>query len=89
MLPRTISVWQRDSQPTASGKPGAVQTSSGYSFPRGRTAHSLYRSCATKDAKGLRRAFTDQKPLASAGVEFTNGDEPGVKLKATKARGGK
>ena len=24
MLPRTTSIWQRDSQPTASGKPGAV-----------------------------------------------------------------
>jgi transcriptional regulator with XRE-family HTH domain len=27
--------------------------------------------------------------LEAAGVEFTNGDEPGVKLKATKAQGGK
>jgi transcriptional regulator with XRE-family HTH domain len=27
--------------------------------------------------------------LEAAGVEFTNGDEPGVKLKATKARAGK
>jgi hypothetical protein len=26
MLPQTTSVWQRDSQPYASGKPGAVQT---------------------------------------------------------------
>jgi len=26
MLPRTTSIWQRDSQPNASGKPGAVQT---------------------------------------------------------------
>ena len=25
MLPRTSSIWQRDSHPTASGKPGAVQ----------------------------------------------------------------
>ena len=25
MLPRTTSIWQRDSQPNASGKPGAVQ----------------------------------------------------------------
>jgi hypothetical protein len=25
MLPRTISIWQRDSQPNASGRPGAVQ----------------------------------------------------------------
>jgi hypothetical protein len=25
MLPRTTSIWQRDSQPTASGEPGAVQ----------------------------------------------------------------
>ena len=24
MLPRTSSIWQRDSHPTASGKPGAV-----------------------------------------------------------------
>jgi hypothetical protein len=24
MLPRTTSIWQRDSQPNASGKPGAV-----------------------------------------------------------------
>ncbi|MEH3036266.1 MAG: zinc ribbon domain-containing protein [Sphingomonas adhaesiva] len=26
MLPRTSSLWRRDSHPTASGKPGAVQT---------------------------------------------------------------
>ena len=26
MLPQTTSIWQRDSQPNASGKPGAVQT---------------------------------------------------------------
>ena len=26
MLPQTTSIWQRDSQPTASGKPGAVHT---------------------------------------------------------------
>ncbi|RSV39487.1 hypothetical protein CA233_20970 [Sphingomonas sp. ABOLD] len=25
MLPRTTSIWQRDSQPNASGRPGAVQ----------------------------------------------------------------
>ena len=25
MLPRTSSIWQHDSQPNASGKPGAVQ----------------------------------------------------------------
>ncbi|WP_139330557.1 IS66 family transposase, partial [Sphingomonas sp. Sph1(2015)] len=25
MLPRTSSIWRRDSHPTASGKPGAVQ----------------------------------------------------------------
>ena len=26
MLPRTTSIWQRDSQPNASGRPGTVQT---------------------------------------------------------------
>ncbi len=29
MLPRTTSIWQRDSHPTASGKPGAVQLATG------------------------------------------------------------
>ena len=29
-----------------------------------------------------------RRALEAAGVEFTNGDEPGVKLRATKARKG-
>jgi hypothetical protein len=29
MLPRTISIWQRDSQPNASGRPGAVHVAPG------------------------------------------------------------
>lgn len=33
MLPRTTSIWQRDSQPNASGKPGAVQCRRGASTP--------------------------------------------------------
>ena len=41
MLPRTSSIWQRDSHPTASGKPGAVQIAP--IMMRGST-HTLVRS---------------------------------------------
>jgi hypothetical protein len=41
---------------------------------------------------GLRTPISEQRlgiqgALEAAGVEFTNGDEPGVKLKATKMNG--
>jgi transcriptional regulator with XRE-family HTH domain len=42
----------------------------------GRTSHAYKRT-----ACGIQGA------LEAAGVEFTNGDEPGVKLKATKMNG--
>ena len=50
MLPRTSSIWQRDSQPTASGKPGAVQTVSG-AGARGQGLYHRY-NAALKRALG-------------------------------------
>lgn len=38
MLPRTSSIWQRDSHPTASGKPGAVHSDGKEQFDQVMTA---------------------------------------------------
>ena len=63
MLPRTISIWQRDSQPDASGRPGAVQPRLIYGFEFVPSAQDVERelSCVeglrgleTSDAKRLR-----------------------------------
>jgi len=47
MLPRTTSIWQRDSQPNASGKPGACVDAPGFArrFSDVLAARRLYRSC--------------------------------------------
>ncbi|WP_221240097.1 hypothetical protein, partial [Sphingomonas abaci] len=39
MLPRTSSIWQRDSHPTASGKPGAVQFDAVLTGTNGQRGH--------------------------------------------------
>jgi hypothetical protein len=48
-------------------------------------------SLLSKIEDGLRTPTSEQRlgiqaALEAAGVEFTNGDEPGVRLKATQAR---
>jgi transcriptional regulator with XRE-family HTH domain len=65
-------------------------------WPRDRLAPraGLSVSLLTKIEGGLRTPTNEhrlgiQGALEAAGVEFTNGDEPGVKLKATKTRNAK